>query len=111
MFARLFGTCCVERHKEDISFDPRNTLANNDNLSEIFRQIKRVENHHFKQPIKDIEDLLDRLESEIEYDDLDSDNYKGKSYIRERENDKISTYVVQRIFKELGPNQINEDLF
>jgi hypothetical protein len=74
MFARLFGTCCIERSKEDTSFDPRNTLANNDNLSEIFRQIKRVENQHFKQPIKDIKDLLDRLEFEIDCNDLENED-------------------------------------
>ena len=64
MISSLFQTCCTKRNKDDIgslSFSARDMLANNPGLGEIFGAIKAIEDGFFKQPLKDLEDLIDRL--------------------------------------------------
>jgi hypothetical protein len=65
MISNVFQFCCTKRSKEDIgslSYDARDVLANNQGLGEIFRAIKQIEDGFFKQPLKELEDLIERLQ-------------------------------------------------
>ena len=63
MFAEVFGFCCTKRQKDDIAlaYDARDVLSNNPGLGEVFKAIKTIEDNFFRQPLKELDDLIERL--------------------------------------------------
>jgi hypothetical protein len=78
MVSNLFGFCCTKRNKDDIgslSYDARDILANNPGLGEVFSCLKRIEDTFFRQPIKDLDDLIERLQDGAGYEDQRDGTY------------------------------------